>query len=405
MKFKRFTKPQFLKQIGQALLGRLFDRFRGELTARQLALPPAALDDDAYFAALARLALAPEGLPDNLIETLFALEELANAEGQERLERAVREARLELTFAAESSPGDIAVQVWLASPEVLVATHNEQRLSRLAAFEYYGSKAPVDRRCVPHGPPFAAPGQPVLDLLVADLDGWFQAHNRGEQTAQIEVHALDGEFWFLVRHGDTFARTATVELRRTAVLHFRPAKDDVVVYAPERDELRVHAGTKGERELYRRAFGRRLMGAADYFSERKAYTLEPLRTLGADALDVAGLEGLRRVVLREYEIAFDSRRAGVLIRKADDLFAGGDGPFGEAASIPATGRLVRAVFDFHFAGAKKPRRVQVRPPNTLKLGRYGDARLVHRWLSAANFRVSVNGHEKGGGHVAVLACA
>ena len=392
MKFKRFTKPKFLKQVGRELLGQLFGRFSEELAMRKVTLPAAELDDEAYFKALSGLALAPDGLPDRLIETLFAIEEMANEEGQERLEAAASQAGLALKWDEMPSHGDIAVQVFLAKPELLAEKHNEQRLIRLATFEYFGSRRPVDRRGEPPGPtapdrpPFAAPGQPVLDLLVADLDAWFKEHNRGEQTASVEVFAMDGEFWFLVRHGDTFARTAKVEKKKTEMLHFRPAKDDVVVYSPERDELRIHAGTKGEKELYRRAFGRRLMGDDGHFSERMAYTLQPLRTKGADALDTAGIAGLTRIVLRECEVALDSGHGEVLIRKADDLFAAAaDGPTRREA-IPTGGRVVRAAFEVYFGSSRKPRTVQVRTPNTLRLGRHCDAHLVHQWLAAQEFR-------------------
>ena len=37
----------------------------------------------------------------------------------------------------------------------------------------------------------------------------------------------------------------------------------------------------------------------------------------------------------------------------------------------------------------KPRKVQVRPPNILKLGRYCDASVVQRWLSEKGFRETV----------------
>jgi len=37
---------------------------------------------------------------------------------------------------------------------------------------------------------------------------------------------------------------------------------------------------------------------------------------------------------------------------------------------------------------EKPRKVQIRPPNILKLGRHCDARLVHRWLSKQKFRTT-----------------
>jgi len=148
-----------------------------------------------------------------------------------------------------------------------------------------------------------------------------------------------------------------------------------------------------EKELYRKAFGTRLMGDDDYFSERKAYTLKPLRTKGADALDTGGIEGLTRIVLKEYEVAFDTGHEEVLIRKADDIFAAAaDSPV-KRDPIPTSGRLVRAAFDFYFGTSKKPRTVQVRTPNTLKLGRHCDAHLVYRWLSAQEFRAVVDDGE------------
>ena len=45
----------------------------------------------------------------------------------------------------KSSRGDIAVQAYLAAPEVLAEKRNELRLARLSSFEYYGSRVPVDR--------------------------------------------------------------------------------------------------------------------------------------------------------------------------------------------------------------------------------------------------------------------
>ncbi|MEI6197614.1 MAG: hypothetical protein WCS42_25145, partial [Verrucomicrobiota bacterium] len=226
----------------------------------------------------------------------------------------------------------------------------------------------------------------TVDLLTADLDAWFAKNNRGELTAHIEVYPIDGEFWFLIRHGDAFARTTKLTQRKSEVLHFRPAKDDVVVYAPKRDEIRIHAGTKGERELYRTAFGLRLFGDDNYFCNRKTLSLEPLRLLGIDALDVSGIAGLDKVVARELEIAFDNKHHESVIRRADDLFAAAaDAPF-ERAAIPAGGRLVRATFDFYFTGSKSPRTVQVKPSNTLKLGRHCDARIVHEFLAERSFR-------------------
>jgi hypothetical protein len=63
IKFKRFTKPHFLKQIGRELLDQFFNRFNVELGERQIVLPATTLDDDTYFVAMSQVAMSPDGLP------------------------------------------------------------------------------------------------------------------------------------------------------------------------------------------------------------------------------------------------------------------------------------------------------------------------------------------------------
>jgi hypothetical protein len=88
LKFKRFTKPHFLKQIGRELLDRFFKRFSPELAEKQITLPAAELGDDDYYKAVARTVMSPEGLPDKLAEAAYAIEGMANEEGEDRLHRA-----------------------------------------------------------------------------------------------------------------------------------------------------------------------------------------------------------------------------------------------------------------------------------------------------------------------------
>jgi len=61
MKFKRFTKPQFLKGIRRELLDQLFGKFSVEFATRKIALRTRHLSDDDYFTAVANLALALDG--------------------------------------------------------------------------------------------------------------------------------------------------------------------------------------------------------------------------------------------------------------------------------------------------------------------------------------------------------
>jgi hypothetical protein len=298
-----------------------------------------------------------------LNDALYAIDEMATEERQEMLEEGIGRAGIDLEFDPQSSREDIALQVWLAAPKLLARQHNEQRLARLASFEYHGSRAPRD-----HGTFLPHPA--AIRALAADLDAWFSRHNRGRRTTRIEPYELEGEFWFLIRHGDTYARTAKVEENRSEIIHYRPEKDDVVVYAPEADEIRIHAATAGENRLYRRQFGLHLFGREDYFGHSAPFTLEPLR-LGRDSLDTREVPGIRRIVLRELDMRFHNPLH--LDRALKSL-------------IPDRAILRRAGFDVYFLDECKPRKIEIRPPNTLKLGRHCDARLVHQWLRKHGFR-------------------
>ena len=387
MRFRRFTKVSVLKGIGRELLGRFFNRLNGQTNGKKLELPPASAGDDEFFQGVAQALMSPEGLPDEVGDALYMVDELSNDEGHERLHAVIQEAGLKLDGNGHTQ-AELALEVFLADPKILSEAHSEQKLVRLTSFDYYGSKEPVDRTAT-----FKPPAAEVLAAMAKALDEWFAEHNRGKQTARVDVHAIDGEYYFIIRHGDTFIRTAKVEQQKTEMLHYRPEKDDVVVYSPELDEIRVHASTKGERELYRKQFGQRLFGDEEYFSQRKAYSLEPLRADGADALDVEGAGGiLEQAILREYEVAFDNGLDEVLIRRATDIFAAAERSPVKRSAVPLSGRLVRAEFELRFAGHKKARKVQIRTPNTLKLGRHCDARVVQRWLARRGFR-TVEGSE------------
>jgi hypothetical protein len=370
MKFNRFTKPQILKGIGRPMLGKLFGRFNDDLAARKIPLPTDDLDDDGYYSALAAMVLAPDGLPPVLIEALVAIEGMATAEGQERLERAAKEHGFD--FRADATGADMAVQAWLANPEMLTRLFNAQRLSRLSAFDYFGGQQ-AKKRGDASAAPFAAPSPEVLALIQADLEKWFRVNHRGEQAVRVEMHVIEGEYWFMIRHGDTYSRVPTVANGRMSILHFRPTKDDVVAYSPEHDEIRIHAQRQWEKKLYRDVFGHLLFGDPFYFTARK----------GPDALDV-DVAGIEQVVLRELEVAWPGFFKDSTVYESRDLFA--SAMHRKEPAIPAKGHLLRACFDFHFSDSSKPRKVQVGPPNILKLGRDCDAALVKRFLVEAGFR-------------------
>ncbi len=116
MRFKQFKKPQVLASIGREHLGRLFGRFGPELQSRSLVLPDRTLPLDRYLMSIAHLLLVPDRLPEELVETLFIIEEMATADGQERLETGFSAAGLALELDDSPSRAEIAVHAWLKNP-------------------------------------------------------------------------------------------------------------------------------------------------------------------------------------------------------------------------------------------------------------------------------------------------
>jgi hypothetical protein len=377
MKLTRYNKISVLKHIGPPLLDRFFEHFEQDFQRHGLPLPRPDLPEEEYFNRIAHLLNHPDKLPNALNEALAALEDVGRPEAQDFLTALPNWNELLARFKTGSTYEEIALQLWLYDPNLLIRASNTQRLKRLTAFEHAG-----------RSPNFTTPASAlepgsVLPELTASLDAWFGLNDRGENTVRIELYPMAGEFWFLIRHGDRYSRTPSINARKTEMILFRPERDDVVVLSPELDELRINARTKGERDLYIRQFGLQLRGCEDFFTRLPTYTLDPLRTAGPDALDPAGCEGISKVRLRELEVWFEEHRT--ITRSERCLFEMSDAGGGESP-IPKQGELRRAILEFEFAGSARPRPVEIRLPNTLKLGRRCDARLVLSYLSAQRFR-------------------
>lgn len=379
MTFRRFTRTNFLTEIGKELLGTFFARFETELAEKSIVPPEAALADDRYYPAVAKLFMAPAGLPRELNEAMLAIDALSTESGEDQLDAALVKAKFERNFITKTTRADLAMQVWLANPKLLAQVYNEARLIRVSSFEFHGTAAPLNRSKM-----FQLPGPERHTALVSTVDIWCQTHTRGEGTVAVAHHEIDGEHWFLVRHGDTFTRTQIVEQEET-VLHFPPAKDDVIVYSPEFDELRIHAATKGEKELYRTAFGKYLHNDGTFFSVPKTYVLDRLRTEPEEGMKWDDFPEIEWIRLVELEIAWPGGFKDRIVKKSKDIFGSAAARQPPKKPFPETGILTRAKFEIRFREETKPQMVTVTPNNELKVARHCDARLVHRWLSKREF--------------------
>ena len=92
----------------------------------------------------------------------------------------------------------------------------------------------------------------MLRALEATLDAWFLDHRRGDGS-RVFVFDHGRKVWILIRHGMPFKREGSVKAGKSSSEYDRPEIHDVLIYDTEVDDIGVHAGTKGERDLYSEA--------------------------------------------------------------------------------------------------------------------------------------------------------
>ncbi len=373
---RRFTRPEILRKIDRRLLLRFLDPYRAFFAARGVALPAAdggsgEIDSDG----LAKVFMAPDAdTPGDLVDALFLVDEMATEEGMDDLLDAAQQAGISLDGSPDDSPADVALRAWLDARGLLEQRHSEQYLTNARSFEYYQTES--EARVLTK-----APSKKILKNLQDDLDNWFEEKRRGRGT-RVHLDSKAEELWFRVCHGDPYRREPCLEGGKPGAVHYRPEKDDLVVYNPALGELKVNARSKGEKDLYRRMFGLHLFGSDNYFPGTGKYTLDPLRTDGAGSLVCSDVPGLKKVVLREVHFFRGGPENEVEIRRANDLFAAYEAT---SRGLPTKPRIVRAKFQVKFDGSTAPRMVTIKPSNIATYKRDSDGEIVDQWLSRRGF--------------------
>lgn len=388
---KHFSRPETLKAIAPSRLLRFLEPHRRFFISRGLPLPLRGAGETPDYEALAKCFLSPDRrTPDELIHALWLVDEMSTAEGMDSLLSEVIRRGLRLDREADQSPADVAVQAWLLDKDILERKHAEQCITKVRSFESYQSSRSL--------PPLFKPPPPTrLRLLERSLDDWYEAKQRGRGT-HVYVHERGDGVWFLVRHGDAFRREESLEGRKASSVCYRPSRYDVLIYQPETGELMIHAGSQGEKQLYRSQFGLHLFGDEDFFPGKEKYTLEPLRQAGEASLGCADIEGVEWVKLREVQVFHPGDPWELVTRQSEDLFAVLKA---RNKGFPEAGRLVRATFKVKFADCRTPRSLVIRPSNIAQFTRDDDSALLESWMKARGFIKT--GGEDGGQADAVLA--
>jgi hypothetical protein len=372
---RRFSHPDTLKSVAPGHMVRFLAPYVEYFQGRNLDLTEEAGIDNTDYEMLAEVLMTPdESIPRDLVEALYIIHEMSTPEAMDEL---LKDAEIEgilIIDTPEPTPTDVAIQVFLQNRRYLESKHSEQFLTRARTFQYYQTQdiGRVD---------FVPPTEETLRALESDLDEWFVKHKRG-RGSRVFHYIRDDGVWFLVRHGEPYKREGSIEAGESSSVFYRPEKHDVLIYQPATGEIGINAGTKGEKELYRTLFGLHLFGSEDFFPGTGKYTLDPLKTNGADSLVCSDIQGIEWIKLRELQFFWGGAYKEIVIWRADDVFAM---LADKERSIPGNAPIIKASFQIKFEDAKNPRTVSIRPSNIAQFQRDDDGELVEAWLLKREF--------------------
>lgn len=392
---RKFAAPDRLREIAPAKLEALLLPWREYLVGRGFEFRISTTAEVDY-PGLANILMQPDATtPAALIDALYYVHEVASADDMDQLIAAIRSRGLPVADDAATTPIDLAIDVWMAAPDMVRAHHAEAIAMRQENFEYFGPSQPT-------------PGvSPIMDdelrrRLESGCDDWFESHRRG-RGCRMFVISRSPRTWILVRHGLPMRREASQKDDGGVGTEFyRPQRHDVLIYDQRSGELGVNAGTKGERNLYLRTLGAHLFSGENHFAPAKRFALDPLITHGAQALSVDDVDGIKRVRLVEFRRYWGGASRESETRRAEDVFAA---LAARNRELSAGGRLTSATFKVAFEESEKERSVTIRPPAIARYERNDDSELIERWLRRRGFILSAQDVEDDEAPTAVLESA
>ena len=314
-------------------------------------------------------------VPPTMVDALYYVDETANTEDMDALLSMAAQERIPIEHDPESSCADVAMQLWLARPDLLERHHAETTAFNHKSFMVFAGREGGPRE-------FPRLTEARRLRLQEILDDWFAQKRRG-RGSRVFAFPRGSSVWLMVRHGQPMRREGRHhDDGQTSMQFYRPQQHDVLIYDGELDELSVHTNTKGERDLYLRAFGTVLFDDEDYFPRADKFTLEPLVVDGPEALQAQDIDGIDGICLTAYQKFWGGKQKRVETQRATDIYAS----FGDTwRSQLAFGRLTSATFKLKFTGSTKERSVTIRPPNIAKYERDDDSGLVEEWLRRRGF--------------------
>lgn len=163
--------PDLLKTISPVRLVAFLQLWRKYFADRGLDLPTDS-SGNIDCNVLAHILLSPDaGVPKDMIDALYYVDESASAEDMDALLELTTSRSVQIEHDPGTTPADVAIQIWLAAPDMLREHHAEAIAFRQKNFLYYGG-AHREKRAFP------AVDNELRLRIEAALDDWFEEQAR-----------------------------------------------------------------------------------------------------------------------------------------------------------------------------------------------------------------------------------
>lgn len=129
-----FTNPDGLKKISNVHLVALLDKWRNYFAGRNVEIPSDAQTAFPHDDLAAALMTYDEEMPLALMNGLYYIDEAASNETLDDLLDRAREASISIESNGDLTPADVAVQIWLANPDLLEERHMKAMVFKKTAF-------------------------------------------------------------------------------------------------------------------------------------------------------------------------------------------------------------------------------------------------------------------------------
>ena len=371
---KRFSKPEFLRQINPKRLLAFLRKFpQGNAAVN---------GQEIDYNYLSEILASPEpGADTGIFDALAMIDAVSNDGNFDLLRRLIENKSYAGKLGDDVTAADLALTIWLHEPELLENVLNRHDRSYPRSFIYFRGLL-VPRRY------FVPPKPSLLQRLTRSLNKVFQRKKRGRN---IKVTVLDEseEYQFMIRKGEPYSRdSAITENGTSGSIYYRPERFDLVVLRPRIAELRlaIHRKAPWLIEAYRTLFGYVFYGEQEYFSSEEIFDLQPLLTEGAEVLVCSDVPGLKEVSLEQIKIRVRQDEVYALhgpqaISMLHDL----------KPEVLALGKVISAKFKVRFSDSSTERIVAIKNKNTAEFKYDADGAIIELWLTKRKIRTIGDG--------------